>query len=118
MKILLIIVIVLFVGTLLLLARSAYRRSLRIRNRLQMDRIFTNISHELLTPLTVIFDPNILSIATGIEEHDVGILPPVGYFSIGRTHERRGASFCPGLCTHQLKHRPHGASASGDSGDQ
>ena len=54
MKILLIIVIVLFVGTLLLLVRSAYRRSLRIRNRLQMDRIFTNISHELLTPLTVI----------------------------------------------------------------
>ena len=31
-----------------------YRRSMRIRNRLQMNQIFTNISHELLTPLTVI----------------------------------------------------------------
>ena len=31
-----------------------YQRSIRIRNRLQMNSVFTNISHELLTPLTVI----------------------------------------------------------------
>ncbi len=31
-----------------------YRRSVRIVNRLQMERTFTNLSHELLTPLTVI----------------------------------------------------------------
>ena len=52
--VLLIILTVLLVVVLLLLVRAAYRRSVRIRNRLQMDRIFTNISHELLTPLTVI----------------------------------------------------------------
>lgn len=52
--VLLIILTVLLVVVLLLLMRAAYRQSVRIRNRLQMDRIFTNISHELLTPLTVI----------------------------------------------------------------
>jgi len=31
-----------------------YRRSVLIHNRLQMNQVFTNISHELLTPLTVI----------------------------------------------------------------
>ena len=36
------------------LGRVVYRRSMRIRSRLQMDRVFTNISHDLLTPLTVI----------------------------------------------------------------
>lgn len=45
--------IVLFI-TLLIVGRWLYNRSVRIRNRLQMDRAFTNISHELLTPLTVI----------------------------------------------------------------
>lgn len=39
---------------LLLLGRWLYTRSLQLRNRLQMDRVFTNISHELLTPLTVL----------------------------------------------------------------
>lgn len=39
---------------LVLLLRYLYVRSIRIRNRLQMTRVFTNISHELLTPLTVI----------------------------------------------------------------
>jgi hypothetical protein len=43
--VLLIILTVLLVVVLLLLMRAAYRRSVRIRNRLQMDRIFTNISH-------------------------------------------------------------------------
>lgn len=39
---------------LLVLLRYLYIRSMRLRNRLQMTRVFTNISHELLTPLTVI----------------------------------------------------------------
>ena len=30
-----------------------YRRALRERNRWQMERVFTNIAHELLTPLTI-----------------------------------------------------------------
>lgn len=37
-----------------LLGRKAYNRSMRVRRRLQMGQIFTNITHELLTPLTVI----------------------------------------------------------------
>ncbi|MBR1688787.1 MAG: response regulator [Prevotella sp.] len=45
---LVIMVVVFFV------ARSLYHRSMRIRNRLQMSTIFTNITHELLTPLTII----------------------------------------------------------------
>ena len=43
-----IIVVFIFVG------RNLYLRSLRLRRRLQMSDIFTNITHELLTPLTVI----------------------------------------------------------------
>ena len=46
--ILAIIVVIVFVG------RNLYLRSLRLRRRLQMSDIFTNITHELLTPLTVI----------------------------------------------------------------
>lgn len=37
-----------------MLGRWVYLRGMRIRNRLLMERVFTNISHELLTPLTVI----------------------------------------------------------------
>ena len=37
-----------------LLGREAYRRSIKVRHSLQMGHIFTNITHELLTPLTVI----------------------------------------------------------------
>ena len=37
-----------------LAGREVYRRSVRVRQRLQMGHIFTNITHELLTPLTVI----------------------------------------------------------------
>ena len=37
-----------------IIGRNLYRRSMRMRDRLQMSRIFTNITHELLTPLTVI----------------------------------------------------------------
>ena len=39
---------------LLLLGRWLYTRSIQLKNRLQMDHVFTNISHELLTPLTVL----------------------------------------------------------------
>jgi len=34
--------------------RELYLRSVRLRQRLQMSRVYTNITHELLTPLTVI----------------------------------------------------------------
>ena len=46
--ILAIIVVFVFVG------RNLYLRSQRLRRQLQMSNIFTNITHELLTPLTVI----------------------------------------------------------------
>jgi DNA-binding response OmpR family regulator/two-component sensor histidine kinase len=36
------------------MGRELYFRSVRIRQRLQMSGIYTNITHELLTPLTVI----------------------------------------------------------------
>ena len=50
----LIIAGIILLGALSLLGRALYRRSVRIRNRLQMSYIFTNITHELLTPLTII----------------------------------------------------------------
>ena len=46
--ILAILTIIFFVG------RNLYLRSMRVRRRLQMSAIFTNITHELLTPLTVL----------------------------------------------------------------
>lgn len=39
---------------LLVIGWFVYRRSVKIHHRLQMNEVFTNISHELLTPLTVI----------------------------------------------------------------
>ena len=36
------------------LGRELHRRNTKVRQRLQMGKIFTNITHELLTPLTVI----------------------------------------------------------------
>ena len=36
------------------IGRVLHQRSLRVRGQLQMARLFTNISHEMLTPLTVI----------------------------------------------------------------
>ena len=53
MTLIIAIAVVLFF-TLLLVGRWLYTRSVQLRNRLQMDRVFTNISHELLTPLTVL----------------------------------------------------------------
>ena len=46
--------IIAVVITAFFLGREVYRRSMRVRQRLQMGQIFTNITHELLTPLTVI----------------------------------------------------------------
>lgn len=43
-----VLLIILYVG------RQIYLRSQRMRNRLHMERIYTNITHELLTPLTII----------------------------------------------------------------
>ena len=54
MFIIIIILIVVAVLALFFLGRWAYFRALRIRNRLMMERVFTNIGHELLTPLTVL----------------------------------------------------------------
>ena len=52
-------IIIILAGLLLLavfflIGRVLYRRSVRIRNQLQMSYVFTNITHELLTPLTII----------------------------------------------------------------
>lgn len=49
-----IILAFLLVAGLSYMTWQLYRRSVRIANRLQLNRAFTNISHELLTPLTVI----------------------------------------------------------------
>ena len=40
-----------------LVGRHLYLRNMRVRRSLQMSAIFTNITHELLTPLTVISAP-------------------------------------------------------------
>ena len=45
--------IVLLVG-LYLVGRALYIRSVRYRNQQQMSYVFTNIAHELLTPLTIV----------------------------------------------------------------
>ena len=43
-----------FVAIFFFAGRVIYLRSMRLRRKLQMSAIFTNITHELLTPLTVI----------------------------------------------------------------
>lgn len=53
LTIIIIITAVLSVG-LFFAGRELFLRSVRVRNRLQMNAIYTNITHELLTPLTVI----------------------------------------------------------------
>ena len=53
-RVLLILLIVAIIAILLFAGRRLYLRSLQVRRRLQMSSIFTNITHELLTPLTVI----------------------------------------------------------------
>lgn len=49
-----IIMIIVAVLVAVLLLRYLYVRSIRIRDRLKLGEVFANISHELLTPLTVI----------------------------------------------------------------
>ena len=53
-RILLVVAILAIIITFVFVGRNLYLRSLRLRRRLQMSDIFTNITHELLTPLTVI----------------------------------------------------------------
>ena len=53
-RILLIFAIFAIVIVILSVGRNLYLRSQRLRRRLQMSAIYTNITHELLTPLTVI----------------------------------------------------------------
>lgn len=48
------IIAIAVLAVLLYLGRQIYLRSQRMRNRLQMERIYTDITHELLTPLTII----------------------------------------------------------------
>ena len=51
------IIIVLSLATLIglhFLGREVFKRSIRMKDRLQMNAVYTNITHELLTPLTVI----------------------------------------------------------------
>ena len=53
LTIIILLSIALLIG-LYLIGRALYIRSVRIRNRLQMSYVFTNITHELLTPLTIV----------------------------------------------------------------
>lgn len=48
------IVYLLFIATAIYLGINWYKEHLKTKNRLQMAVIYTNIAHELLTPLTVI----------------------------------------------------------------
>lgn len=54
MKTFLIILAAAIAIALFIFGREVYLRSVRLRHRLQMSRVYTNITHELLTPLTVI----------------------------------------------------------------
>ena len=49
-----IIAAIIALAALVFFGRELFQRGVRMRNRLQMDVVFTNITHELLTPLTVI----------------------------------------------------------------
>ena len=53
-RFLLVFVILAIVIVFSFVGRNLYLRSQRLRRRLQMSAIYTNITHELLTPLTVI----------------------------------------------------------------
>lgn len=51
--VIILISVALLVG-LYLIGRALYIRSVRYRNQMQMSYVFTNIAHELLTPLTIV----------------------------------------------------------------
>ena len=51
---LIVILVIAALAGVFFLGRKLFQRGVRVRNRLQMSAIYTNITHELLTPLTVI----------------------------------------------------------------
>ena len=51
---LLTLLVMAILAIIFLAGRRLYLRSQRVRRRLQLSAIFTNITHELLTPLSVI----------------------------------------------------------------
>ncbi len=53
-EVILIILCIAACVALFLCARWLYIRSIRMKNRLQMNYLFTNITHEILTPLTIL----------------------------------------------------------------
>ena len=53
-RILLTLLVIALIAIIFFAGRLLYLRSQRLRRRLQMSAIFTNITHELLTPLSVI----------------------------------------------------------------
>ena len=53
-NLLLTIIILVLVAVFAIVGRVIYQRSVSVRRRLRMSAVFTNITHELLTPLTVI----------------------------------------------------------------
>lgn len=53
-KELILVGIIILLSILIPIGRWLYLRSMRIRNRLQMSYLFTNITHELLTPLMIL----------------------------------------------------------------
>ena len=54
LRVILILTIIIIISTIIWFGKKLYYRSLHVKRRLQMGQIFTNITHELLTPLTVI----------------------------------------------------------------
>ena len=54
LQMLIIILIIAAAVGLFLLGRELFQRGVRMKNRLQMSAVYTDITHELLTPLTVI----------------------------------------------------------------
>ena len=54
LQMLIVILIIAAAMGLFLLGRELFQRGVRMKNRLQMSAVYTNITHELLTPLTVI----------------------------------------------------------------
>ena len=53
-RILLTLLVVALIAIIFFAGRRLYLRNIRVRRRLQMSAMFTNITHELLTPLSVI----------------------------------------------------------------
>ena len=69
LRIILILAILVILTIVILFGRNVYRRSVRVRRQLQMGQIFTNITHELLTPLTVI-SASVDQLREDVPEHD------------------------------------------------